>query len=246
MLQFIEDIKREVIDVNNLESFFGILTKGFLYHLNNILTLRGEPIPHLLLNTGDDILYLEIKGHNMNVEPNEVSNEDFIYNKIPRCIVQPNGITILADQLSAWSNGVFQLEHNGALMGVVSDFRRFPVKMNMSLKYYFDSYTDALNVAQQIIAKEAFVNTFEIVYLGQRINCSYQLPDSEDIEKMIEFDGLTLESKSKTISFDFDVESNLPILLPSTVEPSDSYIKETVHGWVKDPNNSVFDKNIKV
>lgn len=246
MDNFIEDIKREVIDVNTLEPFFGILTKGFLYHLNNTLTLRGKPIPHTILNTGDDALYLEVKGHDMGLEPQEVSNENFIYNVIPRCIVQPGSITILTDQLSAWSSGQFQVEHQGVLMGLVGDFRRYPIKMGMSLKYYFDSYSDALITAQQIIAREAFVNNFNIIYLGQKIGCSYQLPDGEDVEKMIEFDGLSMDSKTKTISFDFDVESNLPIVIPSTVEASDGYIKETVHGWVKDASKGDFDKNIKI
>lgn len=245
-MKLIEDIKKQVVDVNTMEPFFGILTKGFLYHLNHTLTVRGKNIPHTILNTGDDALYLEVKGQDITVEPSEVSNENYIYSIIPRCIVQPNGITLLTDQLSAFSKGVFQIEHEGQLLGIVSDFRRYPVKMAMSLKYYFDSYTDALLVAQQIIAREAFINTFEVMYLGQRINCSYQLPDSEDIEKNIEFDGLSMDSKNKTISFDIDVESNYPVLLPESVEASDGYIKETIHGFVIDIDAEEFDKKIKV
>lgn len=246
MDNFIDNIKQNVIDVNTLEPFFGILTKGFLYTLNNTLTLRGHPIPHFILNTGDDILYLETKGHNMSLEPNEVSNEDFIYNSIPRCIVQPGSVSILGDQLSSPSTGIFQVENEGQLIGITSDFKRFPIKMNHTLKYYFDSYSDALIVTQQIISREAFINNFEISYLGQRIFCSYMLPDNEDIQKNIEFDGLTVDSKMRTIEFDIEIESNYPVLFPETIIPADGYIKNVILGEVVDLDKDVFKKDIKI
>lgn len=246
MNNFIQDIKTNVIDVNTLESFFGILTKGFLFTLNKKLSLRGKPIPHYILNTGDDIMYLEVKGHDMSIEPSEVSNEDFIYSQVPRCIVTPGSITILTDQLTAKSTGTFQVEHDGHLAGIVSDFRRYPIKMTHSLKYYFDSYSDAMIMAQQMIANEAFVNTFEVSYLGQRIFCSYMLPDSEDIQKTIEFDGLTTDSKLRTIELDLEVETNYPVLYPATVMPADGYIKETILGTAINIEAEEFKKGLKI
>jgi hypothetical protein len=221
----IKNINQGIIDVNLIDSFFSNVIKGYLFKLNNALVLRNEFIPHIILNTGDDIMYLENKGYNYN---EGVSNEDFIYNNIPRCIVQVNGITIQTDQLTKWSDGTFQIDNNGTLYGIVGSFRRFPIKIGTSLKYYFDSFNDALITAQQIISKEAFVNNFEIGYLGQRIFCSYSIPESEEIEKIIEFDGLTMESKNKTISLDIEIETNLPVVDNSTVVLSDSYIKEQI------------------
>ena len=58
-----EDIRKGVIDINNQQLFFSIVAKGFIYKLNQNLKLRGKNIPHYILNTGDDIMYLEVKGH---------------------------------------------------------------------------------------------------------------------------------------------------------------------------------------
>lgn len=228
MKEFIDDLKRGVIDVNALESFFGIVIKGFLYKLNNTLVVRGEFIPHIIINTGDDTMYLEVKGHNMGIEPMEVSNEDFVYGVVPRCVVTPGAINIQTDQLSQWSVGNFQVEHDEVLVGIRSRFRRFPLKITCTLKYYLDTYNDALSLAQQIISKEAFVNNFEVDYLGQKIFCSYTLPEGQDIEKNIEFDGFTTDSKNKTITFDFEIDTNLPVLLNESIVESDSYIRTTV------------------
>jgi hypothetical protein len=98
----------------------------------------------------------------------------------------------------------------------------------MNLKYYFDSFTDAINVAQQVLSKCAFVNNFEVSYLGQNIISSFELPEGETIEKMIEFDGLTMESKNKTMSFSLEILTNYPVILNGTVVKSNSFAKEQI------------------
>lgn len=225
MNEIIKQINQGVIDLNEKQSFFSTVIKGFMFKLNNTLKLRDKYIPHMILNTGDDIMYLEVKGYDYD-EP--ISNEDFIYNMIPRCVVQVDDINVQTDQLSSYSRGEFTIEHNNNLFGVIADFRRIPLKINMSLKYYFDSFTDAINVAQQIISKCAFVNNFDVSYLGQNIISSFELPEGETIEKMIEFDGLTMESKNRTISFTLEILTNYPVILNGTVVKSNSFIKEQI------------------
>lgn len=225
MNEIIKQINQGVIDLNEKQSFFSTVIKGFMFKLNNTLKLRDKYIPHIILNTGDDIMYLEVKGYDYD-EP--VSNEDYIYNIIPRCMVQVDDINVQVDQLSSYSRGEFVIEHDDDLFSVIADFRRVPLKINMNLKYYFDSFTDAINVAQQVLSKCAFVNNFEVSYLGQNIISSFELPEGETIEKMIEFDGLTMDSKNKTMSFDLEILTNYPVILNGTVVKSNSFAKEQI------------------
>ena len=93
-------LKGREIDINNQQLFFSIVAKGFIYKLNENLKLRGMSIPHYILNTGDDIMYLEVKGQDNSVEPINISNENFVYSQIPRCLVQPTGINVQMEQLT--------------------------------------------------------------------------------------------------------------------------------------------------
>lgn len=219
-------LRQNEVDINNIEHFFPILAKGFIYKLNQNLVLRDIKIPHYILNTGDDIMYLEPKGQKQSIEPLENSNENFVYSQIPRCMVQPAGINIQTDQLtSPYSYGVFQVEYDDMVYGFRAEFRRMPLVANYSLKYYFDSYTDALHVGQQIITNLAFINNFSIIYLGAKIMCSYKIPEEYNTEFMMEFDGITTDQKTRTLSLDVEVQTNLPVVYPETIIPNDAYVK---------------------
>lgn len=221
------DIRQGNIDINNQQLFFSIVAKGFIYKLNQNLILRGLNIPHYILNTGDDIMYLEVKGQNHAEEPIEATNEKFIYSQIPRCMVQPAGINIQLEQLSnPYSHGKFEMEYNDMVYGFRAEFRRIPVTYSFSLKYYIDNFTDALDITQQIISNLSFINLFKVIYLGQQINCSYQIPDSYQTEYMMEFDGITTDSKYRTISLELEVLTNIPVIHKETVIPADMFIKK--------------------
>lgn len=226
-----EDIRRGVVDINNQQLFFSIVAKGFIYKLNQRLKLRGKNIPHYILNTGDDIMYLEVKGQDHSIEPVEISNEDFVYSQVPRCMIQPTGINVQMDQLSnPYSHGKFEIEHNDMIYSFRAEFRRIPVTYGFSLKYYLDNFTDSLDVIQQIITNLSFVNLFKVLYLGQQINCSYQIPDSYQTEYMMEFDGITTESKYRTISLELEVTTNIPVIHEETIIPSNMIIREVLLG----------------
>jgi len=219
-------IRNGEVDINNIEPFLPIISKGFIYKLNHNLKLRNINIPHYILNTGDDIMYLEVKGQNHAIEPLEVSNENFVYSQIPRCMVQPAGVNIPTDQLtSPYSYGMFQVEYEDMVYAFRAEFRRMPLTINYNLKYYFDNLTDALNVSQQIITNLAFINNFQVTYLGQKIPCSYKIPEELQTEFMMEFDGITTDSKNRSMSLDLEVQTNIPVVYPGTVIPGDAYIK---------------------
>lgn len=224
-------IKSGELDLNRQQLFFSVVAKGFIYKLNKNLQLRGINIPHYILNTGDDIMYLEVKGQNHAIEPLEVSNENFVYSQIPRCMIQPTGINIQTDQLtSPYAHGNFQVDVGDMIYNFRSEFRRMPITYTFSLKYYLDNFIDSLDVIQQIIANLAFINRFDVVYLGQKIECSYKIPEEYQTEYMMEFDGITTDSKYRTISLDLEVDSNMPIVYNNTAIPSDNYIKSMVFG----------------
>ena len=228
--------KREV-DINNQQLFFATVAKGFIYTLNQNIIIRDKFIPHFILNTGDDIMFLEVKGQDHSKEPLETVNENFVYSMVPRCMVTPSGITIQTDQLTnPYAHGIFQVEYEDMIYNFRGEFRRIPLNYSFSLKYYLDNYTDALDVVQQIIANLAFVNRFNVSYLGQLIECSYNIPDSENVEYTAEFDGITTESKYRTISMDLDVQTNLPVIYADTLIPADAIIKKVVHGIVEYPD----------
>ena len=214
------------IDVNNKDLFMSILFKSLCHQLNNQLYLREKKIPHFMVNTGDDIMYLEVKGQDQSKEPKEVTNENFVYNSVPRCILNMADLEVLEDQItSPYSRGHFELEHEDQIVGFTGEFRRIPLKMNVTLKYYLDNFTDVLTVTQHIITKLLFIRTFKFDYLGETIEASYKVPTSYNHDKNITFDGGTTEQKLRTIELSLDIETNMPVFDTRTTIKADNYIK---------------------
>lgn len=229
------------IDVNNQELFMSSLFKALIYNLNHQMLLRNKSIPHFILNTGDDIMYLENKGQDNSKEPYQVSNEDYIYNSIPRCMVNLGGIEVLEDQItSPYSRGEFEISDDDILQTFSAEFRRMPLKFSVTLKYYLDSFTDVLSVTQYIITKLLFIRTFKFDYLGQIIEASYKVPTSFDNEKNITFDGGTIEQKLRTIELTLDVETNMPVYDERTAINCENRIND--FNWKSYSSNSPLDE----
>ena len=232
------------IDVNNQELFMSSLFKALLYNLNHQMLLRDKNIPHFILNTGDDIMYLENKGQDNSKEPYQVSNEDYIYNSIPRCMVNLGGIEVLEDQItSPYSRGEFEISDDDIIQSFSAEFRRMPLKFSVTLKYYLDSFTDVLSVTQYIITKLLFIRTFKFDYLGQIIEASYKVPTSFDDDKNITFDGGTTDQKLRTIELTLEVETNMPVYDGRTAIGSGNYIK-TISFDGKSNNTIIYEKEI--
>ena len=220
-------IRRGEIDPNNQALFFLSIYKGLIYDLNKYISVRGEYVPHFILNTVDDIMYLEVKGQDHSIEPMEVSNENYVYNKTPRAILTVGNIEVLTDQLTnPYANGNFDLEYDGNVYGFHAEFRRIPIKTSINIKYYLDSFTDVLDVSQQLISKLMFVKNYRISYMGHDIFCSYKPSTSIDKDLNITFDGGTTDSKFRTIDMDIEVETNFPLFEPKTAILNSNYIKQ--------------------
>lgn len=201
-------IKGEV-DINNTELFFGNMIKGALLFLNDTISLRDKSIPHFILNTGDEILYRELMHYKYDTK--NVTDEDFVYNSIPRCIVSPADLNVEPDQLTQpYCRGNFELEDSGHLYEFSAEMRRLPIKTTLGLKYYVDSFTDALALSQKIMTNIATIRTYKFTYMGETIIASLTFPNSTQIEKPAEL-SFGDESRFKTVSIDLELSTNIPV-----------------------------------
>jgi hypothetical protein len=226
----LNDIKQGRININTQEIFLSSVIKGLLYNLNNDIKIRNVGVPHIILHTGDDRMWLETRGYNAGIEPLTISNENAVYSIIPKCIVNVGGIDLDTAQLtSPYSLG--SLQYSNPDIGTVTlsgEFRRVPIKLSVELKYYTDSYTDMLELIQYVISNLAFIQTYDIVYMGQKIKCSYKIPESFSEEHTMELDGALSESREHTLNMSVEVETNVPIFNNQTIMLSDKIITKTV------------------
>lgn len=215
----VEDIKNGVLDINVQELFLSTLIKGLLYKLNTEIKIRNEYLPHMILNTGDDRMWIEARGYDASIEPLNISNEQTIYSVIPRCVVNPSSIDLDTAQLtSPYSIGSLQYSDNetGTYM-LTGEFRRIPIKLSVELKYYTESYTDMLELIQSIIANLAFIRTYDIMYLGQKIKCSYKIPENFSEEHTMELDGALSDNRTHNLTLSIEVESSIPVFNNKTI-----------------------------
>lgn len=239
-----EIIRKGDLDINVQDLFLSIVIKGLLVNLKNDIKIRNKPVPHFILHTGDDRMFLEAKGYDASIEPMQQSNENNIYDVIPKCIVNPNNIDLDTAQLtSPYSLGSLQYEHNtGELAGLYTlkgEFRRLPMKVNFDLKYYVDSYTDMLELIQYIASNLAFIRTYDIMYMGQKIKCSYKIPDSFGEEHTMDIDGSFQDSREHTLSITVEVETNIPIFNNKTIMPADRIISSGRHNVITTNTNII-------
>lgn len=201
----------------------GIIIKGLLYNLNKDIKVRNISVPHFILHTGDDRMWLEAKGYDASIEPLDISNENSIYSIIPKCIVTPGSIDLDIAQLSApYSQGFLQYEckdgENDGIYTLSGEFRRMPIKLNVDLKYYTNSYSDMLELIQYIISCLSFVNTFDVMYMGQKVKCSYKIPESFSEEHTMEIDGALSDNREHSLNISIELETNMPVFNNRTIE----------------------------
>ena len=236
----VEKIRGGEIDVNNQTLFFGAFIKGLILKLNKDITIRKKPVPTFILHTGDDTMYLDVKGQDASIEPGEISNEKYVYNAIPRCIVQPKNVDILSDQVSSpYAKGSLQLTHDGDLYTLVGEMRRYPIKMAFDLTYYLDNYTDSLELIQQIISKLTFIQTYKISYMGQEILCSYAVPTQLSEEHLMTLEGTTTERKDRKIAISLEVETNYPVWQNRTIVSASQWISKFNYGVAAAPSQEI-------
>ena len=227
-------IRNGVLDINVQELFFSVLIKGLLYKLNTEIKIRDIYVPHMIMHTGDDKMWIAAKGYNASIEPLKISNEQNIYSIIPKCTVNPSSLDLDTGQLtSPYSFGSLQFcaedEDVKGVYTFTGEFRRMPVKIGVELKYYTDSYTDMLELIQSVITNLSFIRTFDIMYMGQKIKCSYKIPDSFGEEHTMDIDGAMTDGKNHSLTLSLEVESCIPVFNPKTIMPSNIITKTVLN-----------------
>lgn len=242
--EIIEKIRNGEIDCNNQQSFFSKLLKGLLLKLTEDIIIRDKHVPHVILNTGDDTMWLLEKEYDYKKEPYEVTNEQYIYQTKPRCVVSPGSLDTVPDQLTnPYSRGQLQFEYDDQLMVLSGEMRRMPVKINVDLTYLLDSFTDLMTMTQIIFTKLAYIRNFKFVYLGQTIMASYRVPDNIQGDHLAEIDGTVTESKDRKISMSLEVESTLPVYDPKTIVDASKLITHTISNLDIIPKNQLNSNN---
>lgn len=223
--EVVENIRKGKIDINNQELFFSHLIKGLMLNLNKDISIRDIPVPHFIVHTGSDALYLERKGQDYSLEPLDISNENYIYSITPRCVITPGGIDLQSDQLTnPYTLGQLQYDSGDNVYNLCGEFRRLSLKLGVELKYFVDSYRDMLELIQQTLTNFAFIRTYHITYMGQQITCSYKIPESFSGEHVTELDGKSQDDKCHTMTLSIEIETNLPVFEKRTIMSTDNYI----------------------
>lgn len=224
----IKDIRDGVLDVNSQELFYPIILKGLLVNLRDCIKIRGKVVPHIITHMGDDRMWLDARGYDNSVEPLRISNENSIYNITPRCNVNPGGISLDVGQLTnPYSIGQCQIQTNDGVYTLNGEFRRIPVKMSIELKYQTDSYTDLMELVQHIVSNLAFVRTYDVMYMGQKIKCSYKIPDTFDGEHQMDLDGSIADGREHNMTLSVELETNMPVFSNKTMVLADKIITKT-------------------
>lgn len=224
-MELVDKIRTGEVDINIHQLFFSKLIKALLLNLTELMTVRGDHVPHMIINTGDDTMWLLEKDYNYAKEPYENTNEQYIYQRIPRAVVTPSSLDTVPDQLTnPYVRGEFQYEYDGVIQTFSAECRRMPVKINVEVKYYLDSFTDMLEIIQHCITKLAYIRNYKFVYLGQTILATYKIPEAFDGEHMADMDGTTQDNKNRVVSLQLEVESTLPVYEERTAVPADLVI----------------------
>ena len=240
MIDIVSKIRDNQIDINNHQNFFSILIKGLLLNLGKDVSVRGIPVPHIILHTGDDTMYIENKNENYSAASLDITNENYIYNIVPRCNVALGGIDFLSDQLtSPTAMGNAQIELDDMIYSVTGEMKRLPLKMGVELTYYLDTFQDMLELVQHIATRLAFIRNYKIVYLGQVINCSYKIPESFNGEWMPDLDGATQDERNRKVTLSLEVESNIPFYNPATIMDSTHTISNNEIGILIHKTNGI-------
>ena len=150
------------------ERFFSILIKGTLSWLTRNIVLYDKPINHFIFNTGSSYMYIESNGYKYSL--NEVSGEDQIYMKMPRCIVEMDNVSIPLEELTQpYVRGVYERIVGNEIVGMNAEMRRLPLDVTLKLRYVLSNFNESVVLLQEIIDKLVFRKYFNITYLGQTI-----------------------------------------------------------------------------
>lgn len=206
------------------DRFFSIVIKGALSWLTRNIILYNKPIKHFIYNTGSSVMYVETNGYEMSWS--ETTGEDQIYMSKPRCVVSVGDIEIETSELTQpHIRGVYEREcvykdgNNSVIRkqteGFNAEIRRIPVTLHLDLNYVLSSFNESIVLTEELVSKFLFQQYYNVVYLGQTVMCSVELPQSFKIETN-KIDMTSAETNQKTISVSLNICCNYPRINEAT------------------------------
>lgn len=190
------------------ERYFAVLLKGALSWLTDNIVLYNKPVNHFIYTTGSSYLYVESNGYTFSM--NETSGEDYMYMKMPRCIIEIGDINIPTEELSApFVRGQYERRDGNEIKGYNAQMRRLPVEISLAAKYVLSNFNESIILVQELIDKVSWQQYFNIIYLGQIIQCSLEIDNNYQIQ-LNKVDMTAPDTNQKTIEIQFKLCSNYP------------------------------------
>ena len=225
------------------ERYFSILIKGCLNWLNTNIFMYDEKINHFIFNTGSAYLYVESNGYEF--KWSETTGEDSMYMHLPRCLCEINDINIPIEELTnPFIRGIYERRSSidGQYHGYNAEMRRLPIELNMTLHYFLSNFNESIILIQELIDKMVFQKYYSIIYLGQKIQCSIEFPQSSQVNtNKIDFDST--DPNQKNIDIQIKIESYYPIININTEIENSKVIKtEEYNIDIIDPRDNIIDK----
>jgi len=195
---------------NRDERFFAIVIKGTLAWLTQNVLLYNKGINHFVFTTGSSYLYVESDGYNFSMS--ETTGEDYIYMKMPRCVIEIGDIQIPMEELSApYVRGQYERLDGNDIKGYNAQMRRLPLEISLSAKYVLSNFNESIILVQELIDKVAFQQYFNVVYLGQVLQCSIELDGNYQIQ-MNKVDMESPETNQKLVEIQYKLCTNYPCI----------------------------------
>lgn len=214
---------------NRDDRFFSVLLKGTIAYLNSHIKMYNKPINHFIFNTGSSYMYVESNGYEFNW--NETSGEDMMYMELPRCVIEMDNIDVPQEELSQpFARGNYERKDEDKIKGFNAEIQRIPIELSLNLHYVFSNFNEGIVVMQELFDELIFQRYFNIVYLGQIVQCSIEFTNSYNIE-LNKIDLGAAEQNVRNMNIQVKVCSNYPVINEKS-EISTSQIISKFKGYI--------------
>ena len=144
--------------------------------------------------------------------------------RIPRGEITYTGSLIDSNRITnRFVQGRYLKEIDGQLQSYISHLYSIPLTINFDCELWVDTHITALKVEQAIRQTFYKTVTFYTYYKGLRLGCTSGFPESDILEKNINYSFET-DQKIK-LTFNIEIEAYEPVFDPTTEMRAGGYIK---------------------
>lgn len=189
-----------------LHNFFEVALTAMIDDLTNRLSPYSayikQKFPIMIMNTGDEVFI-------QNINPDSGTK---LYNRVPRMVLDPEGVSVLLDQLTSPHNlGKFVEQDivSGFKSSKVANVRRIPIELPMQAQVYFSNVFEFFSFIEILFCTTFRDNLFDFYYNDIRHTGSYNYQDSFDPQtnKSLGFDS---EKRQRIMNLTFNVDLQFP------------------------------------